>query len=203
MTDPYRSPHPYFVPMVIDNHAPLTVQVSIPNEDPENEDDLTIQVVLSNEGIIVDYFASDGPPAATFGQTYEEFIGTIHALDPINKNVLPVDSSRSKVAALSADLRLLVESDDDYVDDAQTMMCATDLLDAIDALLAEPNGPQQFHTPLWVRRPELEERISFDGYHPEMLMYCLTDAAQGDEVIAYVPESQVASLLAHLNGGGW
>jgi len=42
-----------------------------------------------------------------------------------------------QVAALSRDLRLLVESEDEYVDDAQTMMCATDLLDAIDAMLAE------------------------------------------------------------------
>jgi hypothetical protein len=50
---------------------------------------------------------------------------------------VPTDSPIQKVAALSADLRLLVESDDDYVDDAQTMMCATDLLDAIDAMLSE------------------------------------------------------------------
>jgi len=49
---------------------------------------------------------------------------------------VPGDSPTQRVAALSADLRLLVESDDEYVDDAQTMMCAMDLLNAIDAMLA-------------------------------------------------------------------
>lgn len=48
-----------------------------------------------------------------------------------------LDTPTQRVASLSADLRKLVESDDDYVDDAQTMMCATDLLDAIDAMLSE------------------------------------------------------------------
>lgn len=83
--EPYRSPHPYRTPVVIRNEDACTVQVSIPNDDPDTEDDLTIQVIFTNEGVIVDYFASDGPPAATFGQTYEEFVDTIHALDPASR----------------------------------------------------------------------------------------------------------------------
>jgi len=41
-----------------------------------------------------------------------------------------------RLAKLAGELRALVESDDPYVDDAATMMCATDLLDALDAYLA-------------------------------------------------------------------
>jgi len=114
MTDPYRSPLPYHVPVVIDNHAPLTVQVSLPNEDPETEDDLTIQVILSNEGIVVDLFVNDGQEVATFGQTYDEFVETIHRLDPANYR--PVDSPIQKVAALSADLRLRRDNESDIAD---------------------------------------------------------------------------------------
>jgi hypothetical protein len=90
----------------------------------------------------VDYFASDGPPAATFGQTYEEFIGTIHALDPINRSVILGtlhDSPIQRVAALSADLRLVMDENDadEFGDSEAEAAVARDLLDAIDAMLSE------------------------------------------------------------------
>jgi len=134
MTDPYRSPLGYHTPTVLWEGPTPTVQVSIPNEEPSTEDDLTIQVAFTGEGIIVDYFASDGPPAATFGQTYEEFIGTIHDLDPINRSVILGtlhDSPIQRIAALSADLR---ERRGNEADEDPTV---DDLLDAIDALLSE------------------------------------------------------------------
>ena len=142
MTDPYRSPLGYHTPTVLWEGPTPTVQVSIPNEEPTTEDDLTIQVAFTGEGIIVDYFASDGPPAATFGQTYEEFIGTIHALDPINRSVILGtlhDSPIQRVAALSADLRLVMDENDtdEFGDSEAEAAVARDLLDAIDALLSE------------------------------------------------------------------
>jgi len=147
--EPYRSPLDWYKPTIIGTPRDFSegraaaVQVSFPNEDPDTEDDLTLNFAFTEEGIIIDLFVSDGEPVATFGQTYEEFVGTLHDLDPalhrmaekVNADVL--DPTVGKVAALSADLRMLVESDDDYVDDAQTMMCATDLLDAIEAMLSE------------------------------------------------------------------
>jgi len=159
------SPLPYHTPTVIGSTPPLTVQVSIPNEDPDTEDDLTIQVALTGEGIIVDLYVSDGEPVATFGQTYEEFVGTIHNLDPINQRSAvctwpegdcihptpdpignhmadrghpdhrPADSPIQSVAALSADLRATFDGDSN---DAEHD-AAVALLDAIDAMLSEEN----------------------------------------------------------------
>lgn len=60
-----------------------------------------------------------------------------HMADASHPDHVPTDSPMQRIAALSADLRLLVESDDDYVDDAMTMECATDLLDAIDQMLGK------------------------------------------------------------------
>jgi hypothetical protein len=80
MNQPYRSHQPYGKPLVVSTH-PLVIQVAIPNEEPD-QDDLTISITLTEEGIMADYFASDGPPAATFGQTWMEFTNTIALLDP-------------------------------------------------------------------------------------------------------------------------
>ena len=79
---PYRSPLGWCEPTVTESRGDVKVMVSFPNEDPDTEDDLTIQVALTSEGIIVDLMVSDGQPVATFGQTYDEFVGTIHDLDP-------------------------------------------------------------------------------------------------------------------------
>jgi len=135
--EPYRSPHGWHQPTITGGiggaSGPIDVEVSFPNEDPDTEDDLTLNFAFTEEGIIVDLYVSDGEPVASFGRTYEEFADTVADLDQMI--FVPPRPSTGKVAALSADLRLLVESEDEYVDDAQTMMCATDLLDAIDALL--------------------------------------------------------------------
>lgn len=128
---PYRNPLGYHAPQVVDNaYQNIRVQVAIPNENPHTEDDLTIQIAFTGEGIIGDYFASDGPPAATFGFTYEEFVNTIHKLDPIHGS--RKRNATSRVAALSADLRELVDSEDSEYHDTLAQ-----LLDAIDAMLSE------------------------------------------------------------------
>lgn len=149
--EPWRSPLPYHVPHVSmdGTDGPMTppnaeVMVSFPNEDPDTEDDLTLNVKFTGEGIIVDLFVSDGEPVATFGQTYEEFVGTVHALDPANRTVVlgnlrPQDAPVQRVAALSADLRSIIEENDadEYGDSEAEANCARDLLDAIDAMLSE------------------------------------------------------------------
>lgn len=88
--EPYRSPLGYSRPhLLVDGYIAqrddVEVHISIPNEDPETEDDLTIGVHFTSEGIIIDLFVSDGEPVATFGQTYDEFVDTIYALDPMVK----------------------------------------------------------------------------------------------------------------------
>lgn len=134
MPEPFRSPLGYYTPIVttIPTIANPTAEiaVSFPNEEPDTEDDLTINVAFTHEGIIVDLFVSDGEPAATFAQTYDEFVGTIHTLDPIYQFAEGIDPPRSKVASLSADLR---ERRSNEADDDPTV---DDLLDAIDVLIA-------------------------------------------------------------------
>jgi hypothetical protein len=135
MTKPFRSPLGYYTPIVttIPTIANPTaeVAVSFPNEEPDTEDDLTINVALTHGGIVVDLFVSDGEPVATLAQTYDEFVGTIHAFDSIYQFAEEIDPQRLKVAALSAALRLRRENE---ADDDPTM---DDLLDAIDAMLSE------------------------------------------------------------------
>jgi len=87
---PWRSPFPHNTPTIIgpggaDITSPVTLQVSIPNEDPDTEDDLTLQFTFTDEGVIFDLLVSDGEPAATFGQMYDEFVNTLHDLDPMTK----------------------------------------------------------------------------------------------------------------------
>lgn len=113
------------------------IEVRFPNEE-EGEDPRTLNFAFTGEGIIVDGYCGD-EPIDSFARTYEEFYDEFVLNGPgmdAHLRAQGIDPPRSKVAALSADLRLLVESDDDYVDDAQTTMCATDLLDAIDALIS-------------------------------------------------------------------
>jgi hypothetical protein len=133
--EPYRSPLSYHTPTVLHENINPVVQVSIPNEEPDTEDDLTINVAFTHEGITVDLYVSDGEPVATFGQTYEEFVGTIHDLDPANHR--PVDAPIQRVAALSADLRLVMDDNDadEFGDSEAEAAVARELLDAIDALL--------------------------------------------------------------------
>lgn len=86
MNQPYRSDLGWNAPVVTQNYpGHVSVMVSIPNEEPDTEDDLTIGVQFTTEGIIVDLMVSDGQPVATFGQMYDEFVGTIHDLDPANR----------------------------------------------------------------------------------------------------------------------
>lgn len=138
--EPWRSPLPYDTPIVTTiptlSSPEAEVQVAMLNEDPDTEDDLTLNVKFTGEGIIVDLFVSDGEPVATFGQTYEEFVGTVHALDPATRTVIlgnlrPQDAPVQRVAALSADLRLRRENEGDEDDTIDA------LLDAIDAMLSE------------------------------------------------------------------
>ena len=80
--EPYRSPLGWNCPTVIGPNRPVEVQVSFPNEDPDTEDDLTLNFVFTDEGIVIDLFVSEDQPVASFCQTYEEFVGTLHDLDP-------------------------------------------------------------------------------------------------------------------------
>jgi hypothetical protein len=162
--DPYRSPLPYHTPIVTQiptiTNPNAEVQVSIPNEEPATEDDLTLNFTFTGEGLIIDAMVSDGDVIGTTGRTYEEWfdaimgehIPSVAPSGPVETGYGPdvdalvatglaarenreaVDSPRSKVAALSADLReALTDNEADDWPAEQTI----DLLDAIDAMLGE------------------------------------------------------------------
>ena len=64
--------------------------------------------------------------------------------------------------------------------------------------LARPKAPQ-FQEGRHIYRPALGAEIERDGYHSAMALVAITDSAQRGYVVAYVPHTQVDSLLAHLN----
>ena len=79
--EPYRSPLPYSTPVTrMDPDAKyggVEATVAIPNEDPDTEDDLTLVVKLTGEGIIIDGFVSADQEIGTFAATYDEIVGLL------------------------------------------------------------------------------------------------------------------------------
>lgn len=113
-----------------DNPNPQ-IEVTFPNEEPD-EDPRTLNFVFTHEGIIVDGYCSDNL-IDTFARTYDEFYDEFIINGPgiyAHLRAQGIDPPRSKIAALSADLRLRRENE---ADDDPTV---DELLDAIDALIA-------------------------------------------------------------------
>jgi hypothetical protein len=79
--EPYRNGLPYFTPIVTQiptiESPVVEVVVSIPNEDPETQDDLMLSFQFTGEGLIVDAVVSDGDVVDTVGRTYEEWFDVI------------------------------------------------------------------------------------------------------------------------------
>ena len=80
--EPYRSPLPYDTPIVVTiptRQNPIAeIQVAMQNEDPETEDDLTLMVKFTGEGMIVDLIVSDAADVGTFAMTYEDMADRCH-----------------------------------------------------------------------------------------------------------------------------
>lgn len=78
MGTPFRSPLGYNKPTVMLGTGLTEVQVSVPNENPSKEDDLTIGFVFTNEGIIFELLVSDGEEVCKFSKTYSEVVEMIY-----------------------------------------------------------------------------------------------------------------------------
>lgn len=77
--EPYRSPLGWNNPTAVhpgDTKA-LAVEVAIPNEDPDTEDDLTFVVKFTGEGIIIDGFVSSDQEIGTWAVEYDEIVGML------------------------------------------------------------------------------------------------------------------------------
>jgi hypothetical protein len=70
--EPYRSPLGWYNPTVSQRDGEVEVTISIPNEDPDTEDDLTLNLKFTREGVITDLMVSDGEVIGTRGDTYDE-----------------------------------------------------------------------------------------------------------------------------------
>jgi hypothetical protein len=73
---PYRNPLGWWQPTIRGGNGgasgPISVEVAIPNEDPDTEDDITLVFTFTGEGLMIDAFVSDGQEIDAFGQSYEE-----------------------------------------------------------------------------------------------------------------------------------
>lgn len=79
--EPYRTPLPYDTPVVDGDDQWITyptVRVGMENEEPKTEDDLTLTVKFTSEGLIADLFVSSDSHVGTFALTYEELANRCH-----------------------------------------------------------------------------------------------------------------------------
>lgn len=78
---PYRNPLGWWNPTIRGGiggaSGPIEVEVAIPNEEPDTEDDITLVIKVTSEGLIVDGFVSDGQEIGSFAATLEEIVGML------------------------------------------------------------------------------------------------------------------------------